>query len=114
MTDTRHDEEPEPSEVARGVPGVFLFLGERAREARDGDARIGAGRSPRHTHPSERAAERASERERRLRALGREVVCLRAACASAGPLRRWWLSRRLRAVEREMARLAQPWRRRNA
>ena len=53
------------------------------------------------------------EGERCIRQLSREVECMRAACASASPLWRWWLRRRLRALEIEKVRLEQrEWRRR--
>jgi hypothetical protein len=46
-----------------------------------------------------------------VRRLSRDVECLRAACVRAGPLRRWWLRRRLRVLMGEKARLEQTWRR---
>ncbi|MDX1419136.1 MAG: hypothetical protein R3181_04150 [Rubricoccaceae bacterium] len=46
-----------------------------------------------------------------VRQVSRDVECLRAACVSAGPLRRWWLRRRLRTLEKQKLRMEQHWRR---
>lgn len=46
-----------------------------------------------------------------VRQISRDVECLRAACVQAGPLRRWWLRRRLRTLEKQKLRMEQHWRR---
>ncbi|HLT45777.1 MAG TPA: hypothetical protein VK002_01000 [Rubricoccaceae bacterium] len=66
-----------------------------------------------HDRYPDEAAASATMAGRCLRELSRDVERLRAACASASPLRRWWLRRRLRALEREKVLLEQrAWRRR--
>lgn len=58
-----------------------------------------------------RPGEEAPTNDQYLRQLSRNVECLRAACATAGPMRQWWVRRQLRVLEKEKAKLEQCWRR---
>jgi hypothetical protein len=96
MSDTRYDREVLGEELGREEFGKPI--GERrlawiavAREGRRPPAHLG---------------------DPYVRRLSRDVECLRAACVRAGPLRRWWLRRRLRVLMGEKATLEQTWRHR--
>jgi hypothetical protein len=108
-----HVGEREPSWIitARGGPeeprrGAVEAPGAAA----GGDGAAGGGApvliapfGPSYTIRFAETAELSAADHRRLSALSREVVCLRASYASAGLLRRWWAGKRLLAAEREKA-----------